>query len=72
MFSSANFVQQSQLAKIPEYYRNTGIPAKNTGIPVSMDLGMQVSVHLSVPLSVNIYPGCLVRATPLTVLYRSF
>ena len=33
------------------------------------DLGMQISVRLS---PVNIYHGCLVRATPLTVFYRSF
>ena len=37
---------------------------------------MQVSVRLSVCSyvrpSVNIYPGCLVSATPLTVLYQSF
>ena len=32
------------------------------------DLGVQVSVHSSV----NIYPGCLVSASPLTVLYWSF
>ena len=32
------------------------------------DLGVQVSVRPSV----NIIPGCLVSATPLTVLYRSF
>ena len=36
------------------------------------DLGVQVSVRLSVRPSVKIYPGCLVSATPLTVLYRSF
>ena len=44
------------------------------------DLGVQVSVRLSVCLSVcpfvrpsvNIYPGCLVSPTPLTVLYQSF
>ena len=36
------------------------------------DLGVQVSVRSSVRPSVNIYPGCLVSATPLTVLYRSF
>ena len=40
------------------------------------DLGVQVSVRASirpsVRPSVNIYPGCLVSATPLTVLYRSF
>ena len=40
------------------------------------DLGMQISIHLSVRFSVrpsiNIYPGCLVSATPLTVLYQSF
>ena len=44
------------------------------------DLGVQVSVRSSVRLfvrpsvrpSVNIYPWCLVSATPLTVLYRSF
>ena len=29
-------------------------------------------IHPSVRLYVNIYPGCLVSATPLTVLYRSF
>ena len=32
------------------------------------DLKAQVSVHSSV----DSYPGCLVRATPLTVLYQSF
>ena len=47
------------------------------------DLGVQVSVRLSVHLSVHSsfrqpwvscehYPGCLVSATPLTVLYWSF
>ena len=36
------------------------------------DLGVQVSVRPSICLSVNIYPGCLVSATPPTVLYRSF
>ena len=36
------------------------------------DLGMQVSVRLSFRPSVNIYPGCLVSAVPLTVLYRPF
>ena len=40
------------------------------------DIGVQVSVRSSIRLSVhpsvNIYPGCLVSATPLTVLYRSF
>ena len=36
------------------------------------DLGVQVSVCPSVRFSVNIYPGCLVSATPLTVLYQSF
>ena len=36
------------------------------------DLGVQVSVCSSVRPSVNIYPACLVSATPLTVLYRSF
>ena len=35
------------------------------------NLGVQVSVHWSFCSSVNIYPGCLVSATPLTVLYRS-
>ena len=30
------------------------------------------SVHPSVHPSINIYPGCLVSATPLTVLYQSF
>ena len=40
------------------------------------NLGVQVSirpsVHPFVPLSVNIYPWCLVSATPLTVLCQSF
>ena len=36
------------------------------------DLDVQVSIHLSVRPSVNIYTGCLVSATPLTVLYQSF
>ena len=40
------------------------------------DLGVQVSVrlfvHLSVCPSVNIYHGCLVSTTPLTVVYWSF
>ena len=36
------------------------------------DLGVQISVCLSIRPSVNIYPGCLVSATPLTVLYQSF
>ena len=40
------------------------------------DLGVQVSVRLSVGSSIclflNIYHGCLVSATPLTVFYRSF
>ena len=33
---------------------------------------MQVSVRSSVCPSINIYPGCLVSAIPLTVLYWSF
>ena len=40
------------------------------------NLGVQVSVRSfvspSVRFSVNIYPGCLMSATPLTVLYGSF
>ena len=44
------------------------------------DIGVQVSVHLfvcpsispSVHPSIFIYSGCLVSATPLTVLYQSF
>ena len=36
------------------------------------DLGMQVSVCPSIRLSVNIYPGCLVSATPPTVLTDHF
>ena len=40
------------------------------------DLGVQVSVRFSVRSSVrpsvNIYPGCLVNTTPLTVLYQPF
>ena len=43
---------------------------------VAPALGVQVSVRLSVCPSVypsvNIYPGCLVSVTPLTVLYQSF
>ena len=35
-------------------------------------LGVQVSVGSFVRSSVNIYPGCFMSATPLTVLYRSF
>ena len=36
------------------------------------DLGVQVYVRLFVRPSVNIYHGCLVSATPLTVFYWSF
>ena len=36
------------------------------------DLGVQVSIRLFVRPSVNIYPGCLVSATPFTALYQSF
>ena len=36
------------------------------------NLGVQVSVRPSVRPSINIYPGCPVSASPLTVLYWSF
>ena len=42
------------------------------GVQVSVRSSICSSVHPSVRPSINIYPGCLVSATPLTVLYRSF
>ena len=42
------------------------------GVQVSVRPFVHPSVRPSVRPSVNIYPGCLVSATPLTVLYLSF
>ena len=44
----------------------------NLGVQISVRLSVRPSVIMSVCPSVNIYHGCLVSATPLTVFYWSF
>ena len=55
---------------IYSYFCCTYISMGDLGVQVSVRLSIRSSVCSAICPSVNIYPGCLVSATPLTVLYR--